>query len=237
MGVAILTSAKRVALASVLFVAVFGETEALAAPKTAAAPDIGGTYQAVRDTEVLPGGLRNRGVLDQIKGLAPADPADAARVDPKRVCLPIGPFRMMAEPATKIELVPSHGMVVMLFEDISHGFWRTIRLGDEHPKTVIPGFQGDSIGRRQGPALVVDTVGFNDYTWLNAAGARHSPALHIVERITPILGGRYLEYRVTADDAKALPAPFTYVRYYARTSAEIAEDNCLIENLPRQPGH
>ena len=41
--------------------------------------------------------------------------------DAAKLCLPVGPFRMMARDRAKIELFPGPGMLVMLFEDISHG--------------------------------------------------------------------------------------------------------------------
>ena len=99
-------------------------------------------------------------------------------------------------------------------------------LNRAHPAKPNLNWLGDSVGRWEGATLVVDTVGFNDLTWLNDAGAQHSEALHLVERIRPILGGKYLEYRVTADDAKALATPYTYVRYYEKLSTEILQDIC-----------
>jgi len=134
----------------------------------------------------------------------------------------------MARERTKIEIIPAqgHGMIVMLFENLSHGLMRTIFMNRPHPQKPGLNWLGDSVGRWDRDTLVVDTVGFNDKTWLNAAGAQHSDALHLVERIRPVLGGRYLEYTVTADDEKALSKPYTYVRYYEKLSTEIMQDVC-----------
>lgn len=193
--------------------------------------DLAGVYQAIPQGTTLPGGLRNAG--------SPADialqPAAVQRLktldlaeDPEKMCQPIGPFRMMARERTKIELVPAlaHGMIVMFFEDLSHGLMRTIFLNRSHPAKPSLNWFGDSVGRLEGTTLVVDTIGFNDRTWLNEAGAQHSDALHLVERIQPILGGKYLEYRVTADDPMVLSKPYTYVRYYEKLSTEIMQDVC-----------
>ena len=68
--------------------------------------------------------------------------------------------------------------------------------------------------------------GFNERTWLNDTGAQHTDALHLIERIRPVLGGKYLEYKVTADDPKALAKPSTYVRYCEKLTTEIMEDVC-----------
>jgi hypothetical protein len=146
--------------------------------------------------------------------------------DPAKMCQPIGPFRMMAQEHNKIEIVPATGMVVILFEDISHGLMRTIYTNREHPKAAELTWMGDSVGRWEGDVLVVDSVGFDDRTWLNDQGAQHSDALHLVERIRPILGGKYLEYKMTAQDPKALLKPYTYTRYYQKLNTEIMEDIC-----------
>lgn len=197
----------------------------------AALPHLSGVYQAIPAGTVLAGGLRNAGspmdIVLTSAGQERMKNVDVA-LDPEKMCQPIGPFRMMAKERTKIEIVaaPALQAIVMLFEDISHGYIRTIFLNRVHPEKVAPTWQGDSVGRVENDVLVIDTIGFNDRTWLNDAGALHSDALHLVERIRPILGGRYLEYKVTADDREVLAKPYTYTRYYERLTSEIAEDVC-----------
>lgn len=194
--------------------------------------DLSGVYQAISQDAILPRGLKNSGSPQEI-ALSPAAVAQKGTVnlkdDPGRVCLPVGPFRMMAMVNTKIELVPGPGILVMLFEDISHGHMRTIYLERNHPEKVELTWEGDSVGRWEKDTLVVDTVGFNDRTWLNGMGAQHSEALHLTERIRPILAGKYLEYKVTAEDPKSLAAPYTYTRYYEKVKTEIMEDVCEAE--------
>ncbi len=190
-----------------------------------------GVFRAVPDGVVLPGGLRNSGDLATLKGLPAPPPVDGeVAPDALKSCLPIGPFRMMARAGTKIELAPTRGQIVMLFEDTSHGYLRAIHLDRGHPDKLEPSWMGDSTGVLDAGGLTIDTVGFDDMTWLNDQGARHGPALHLVERVEPILDGRYLAYRVTATDPKALKAPFVYVRYYQKLDSEIAENNCQIED-------
>jgi len=194
-------------------------------------PDIAGVYQVIPGGATLAGGLRNEGSPANVPLLPAAvqqiKTADLKR-DPAKMCQPVGPFRMMAREDTKIEVAPAlaHGMVVVLFEDASRGLIRTIFLNRGHSGKTTPTWMGDSIGRWEGNTLVVDTTGFNDETWLNDAGARHSEALHLVEKIRPILGGKYLEYKMTAEDPKALAKPYTYTRYYEKLKAEIQEDVC-----------
>lgn len=204
---------------------------ALASGPQKAPVDLSGVYQAIPADMVLPGGRRNTGspsdiplrpaVVEQMKGV------DLTR-DPSRFCQIVGPFRNMARDRVKVELVQviSNDTIVMLFEDVSRGYLRTIALTREHPEPGTVTWNGDSVGHWEGATLVIDTVGFNDRTWLNDAGAPHSDALHLVERIRPILGGRYLEYRVTADDPSILAKPFTYTRYFEKLHTDIMEDVC-----------
>jgi hypothetical protein len=157
--------------------------------------------------------------------------------DPLRMCQPLGEFRMMARDGVTIELAPATGMIAMLFENTALGVMRIIYLNRGHvaarangPEPGIePGgtWLGDSVGRWEGQTLVVDTTGFNTRTWLNDAGAQHSEALHLTERIRSVLGGQYLEYKMTVEDPNALAKPYTYARYFKKLDREIEDDICV----------
>lgn len=196
-------------------------------------PDLQGVYQSVPDGTTLPGGLKNAGSPAGV-ALLPEAAAQAKsfdlKKDPWKMCQPVGPFRMMAKDRIKIELAPVNTMLVMLFEDLSHGMRRSIYLTRGHPGKLEPTWLGDSVGHWDGGTLIMDTIGFNDRTWLNDQAAQHSDALHLVERIRPILAGRYLEYKMTAEDSKALAKPYTYIRYFQKLDTEIVDDPC--ENIP-----
>jgi hypothetical protein len=194
-----------------------------------AQPDLHGVYQSIPDRTTLPGGLKNTGSPAAISLLPEA--AQQARSidlkkDPWKMCQPVGPFRMMAKENTKIELVQVSGMIVLLFEDLSHGMSRTIYLKRGHPAKLELTWFGDSVGKWEGETLLVDTAAFNDQTWLNEEGAQHSDALHLVERIRPVLGGQYLEHKMTADDPKTLAKPYSYTRYYKKLDTEVLDDPC-----------
>ena len=196
---------------------------------SSAVPDLQGVYQSIPDSTTLPGGLKNAGspaAIELLPEAARQAKSIDLREDPSKMCQPVGPFRMMAAKQTKIELVPVSSMIVMLFEDLSHGMMRTIYLKRGHKPKTDPTWLGDSVGRWEGNTLVVDTIGFNDQTWLNDGGAPHSEALHLVERIRPVLAGQYLEYKVTAVDPKTLAKPYSYTRYYKKLDSEIMDDPC-----------
>jgi len=86
---------------------------------------------------------------------------------------------------------------------------------------------GNSVGRFEGDTLVVETVGFNEYIWLNSLGAPHSNALKLTERYRLVAGGEYLELRMTAEDPQVLKRSYTYTRYYQRSQREMQEYVCM----------
>lgn len=205
-------------------------TTAAASTDTAKLRAFAGIYEAVPAGTTPPGGVKASGTLTDIALTASAQETTRSRnleFDPAKHCSVVGPFRMMARPDTRFELITTAGRVTMMFENIALGNKREIYFGrTEHTTTGEPTYLGDSIGRFDGDTLVVDTTHFNELTWLNDAGAAHSDALHLVERIRPVQGGKYLQYQVTAEDPKALAKPYTYMRYYQRSETELREDFC-----------
>jgi hypothetical protein len=61
---------------------------------------------------------------------------------------------------------------------------------------------------------VVDTIGFNDLTWLDAFGHPHSEDLHLIERFHRRDLG-HMDLEVTLEDPKMYARPFTIK--YAQT--------------------
>ena len=167
---------------------------------------------------------RAQGVRRTLRGRAAAarlrrrQRAAISRSIPAKHCMVVGPFRMMARDDARFELLPTAGRVTMLFEITALGNKRELYLGRTgHSAKLAATYQGDSIARWEGDTLVVDTVGFNEFTWLNDAGAPHSDALRLVERFRLLPGGQVLEYQVTAEDPQALAKPYTYTRYFQRS--------------------
>jgi len=70
------------------------------------------------------------------------------------------------------------------------------------------------MGFSAGDTLVVDSVGFNDRTWLDAFGHPHSESMHITERFRRTNFG-HMDIEVTIDDRKMYTRPFT-VKFPAR---------------------
>jgi hypothetical protein len=126
--------------------------------------------------------------------------------DPILSCLPPGVPRILLIPFP-MQIVQTPSEVIMIFE-YDH-FVRHISLDRrEHPKDLDPTWMGDSIGKWNGDTLTVDTVGFNDKTWLDQVGHPHSDAMHLTERIRRV-DHDTLQDDLTIEDPKAFVRPWT----------------------------
>jgi len=67
-------------------------------------------------------------------------------------------------------------------------------------------YYGDTVGHWEGDTLVLDSIGFNDRTWLGRGGFFHTDQMHIVERFTR--QGNTILYEVTVEDPGVLVEPW-----------------------------
>jgi hypothetical protein len=101
--------------------------------------------------------------------------------------------------------------------------------GHVSAETFDPTSDGNSIGRWDGDALVVDTVGFSDEGMTAIPGGGHrTPDSHLVERFRLINNGTQLSVVSTWEDSKVFAKPHTYeYRYYrAPKGTELREYDC-----------
>jgi len=149
--------------------------------------------------------------------------ADTKVNDPNLACLPHGIPRMMFVPLP-MEILQVPDKVLILQE--AGNQLRQIRLNREHPKDLDSTYNGDSIGKWEGNTLVVDTVGFNNVTWLDHVGLPHTEALHVVERIHRVDRNTLVD-DFTIEDPKAYTKPWTATQTYnLKPGWEIAEYVC-----------
>ena len=136
---------------------------------------------------------------------------NAGKDDPSAVCLPNGTVRVNGLPY-KIAQTPK--MVILLSEGNTHSYRRFFLDGRAHNLDLDPNsWTGDSIAKWDGDTLVVDTVGVNDKSWLDATGKPHSDELHVVERYSrPDLG--HLNLDVSLDDPKDFTKPYSFKRVF-----------------------
>jgi hypothetical protein len=143
--------------------------------------------------------------------------------DPANRCLPMGIPRLSAYPQ---KFVQTPSQIIILDEGDIHTFRIVYLNGRQHPAEVNPTWYGDSIGRWDGDTLVVDTVGFNDRTWLDAVGHPHTDHLHVTERYKrPDMNT--LSREVTVEDTGAYAKPFTLEgSFKLLVNREIREHYC-----------
>ncbi len=189
-----------------------------------------GVYELVPYNEAIQGTAKARGTLNDLPltsaAAMQAKTADL-RWDPAKNCRVSGPFRALAMPGNRIELLPSlRGGLFMLFQNVNVGNRREIEFGEKHTDPAPETFLGESLARWKGDELVVDTTGFNDKTWLNDQAAPHDNKLHMTEVYRLLSDPRYLELTVTIDDPSFLTTPYTYVRYYERQRTALGDYFC-----------
>ena len=124
-------------------------------------------------------------------------------------CKPGGGPAFFNAPGFEIVDVPEERRIYILNIAGAHS-WRVIYTdGRPHPSgdDLRPSYFGHSVGRWDGDALVVDTVGFNEKQWLVGVYPT-TERLHLTERFTrPDL--RTLSYEATIDDPGAYTAPWS----------------------------
>jgi hypothetical protein len=120
------------------------------------------------------------------------------------------------------KVIQTPGVVVMLFESY-HSFRQIFTDGRPLPAERDPAWFGYSSGQWEGDALVVNTVGISEKTWLDDGGHPHSDALHVIERFRrPDFG--HMEVQLTIDDPKTYDRPWT-----VRIPWELAPDTDLLD--------
>jgi hypothetical protein len=131
------------------------------------------------------------------------------KYDPLFFCQPLGLPRAGA-PA---RILQTDKDVVFLYAAGGGGAgnaeYRTIPIdGRKHDpvKSQDVLFWGHSVGRWEGDTLVIDSVGFNDLTWLDKGGYFTSENKRVIERFTR--KGNTLLYEVTVEDPDVLAEPW-----------------------------
>jgi hypothetical protein len=176
-----------------------------------------------------PGEQLNNLIVPHLQPWAKArmEATDGIADDTGQVCLPDGIFRYPSM-AGRFLWLQERGRIVMVFDNINTAGVRRIYLDRPHPKNPLPSWNGHSVGRWEGDTLLVDTVGFNDKSWLFGGMEPHTEEAHLLERIRRPGNGAFMEIAITVEDRQALTSAYTYNRYYKKQAetAEMAEDVC-----------
>ena len=142
---------------------------------------------------------------------------------PHTRCLPQGFPVPGASTPWMTKFVHTRQLLVMLFEDAA-GFRQIFLDGRSHPTDPNPTWLGHSVGRWEADTLVIDTIGFNDRSWINAYP--HTEQLHMVERYRRTAYGQ-LEIVVVFEDPGTFTRPWTMnLVWYLAPDEELAEFVC-----------
>jgi hypothetical protein len=134
--------------------------------------------------------------------------ADFHTSDPITHCLPGGPLEILTAGGIALyRIIQSPNMVVLLYER-GIVYRQIFTDGRELPKDPNPTWMGYSVGHWEGDTLVVESMGFNDRTWLDRLGHPHSEDLHVTERFRRVDFG-HMRFQITYDDPKTLKRALT----------------------------
>ena len=122
-------------------------------------------------------------------------------------CMPRGvPAIWLQNPYSTV-IMHTPTQMAQLYEVLNN--WRLIHTdGRPLPKYPEPFFHGNSTTRWEGDTLVVESVGFDERTYIQPNGWFHSEDLKVTERYSRP-SKNYLYVQVTVDDPKVLVKPWT----------------------------
>lgn len=220
--------------ASVILLA--AATSVVSQPSTAH-PDWTGYYTLATNRDLTGTGLKQDAPGEELNDLiiphlqpwakARMEATDGVADDTGQVCLPDGIFRYPSM-AGRFLWLQEPDRIVMVFGIVNTAGVRRIYLDRPHPKNLLPTWNGHSIGRWEGDTFLVDTIGFNDKSWLFGGMEPHTEEAHLVERVRRVHNGAFLQINITVEDRHALTSPYTYNRFYKTqpATAEMPENVC-----------
>jgi hypothetical protein len=141
-------------------------------------------------------------------------------------CLPHGVPRILSVPRP-ILILQKPKQITVLYEANHQS--RQFYIDDPLPKAGEEPdltYNGTSVAHWDKNALIVDTFGMNDKTWLDDSGLPHSEALRVAERYE-LVDADHLRVSVTVSDAKTFTTPWQMqVTYKRRPDLRIQENAC-----------
>ncbi len=149
-------------------------------------------------------------------------------------CWATGPAFLLtpAQPMFFIQTVEQVRMLAQHDGDV-----RRVYMNVSHSANLKPSWYGESVGRYEGDTLVIDTVGFNDRTFVDNFRTPHSEKLHLVERLRLVEGGAFLEAEVLIDDPAVFLKPLHVTKRSRRVEATLAEWRCAAGEMNNPFAH
>ena len=189
-------------------------------------PDLGGLWNAVdgRYLTSLAFGGTEIPFQPWAEALFKERQGNQGRDRPAGRCLPHTLPNAMLVPGYPWKIVETPGLVIILFENFTQ-YRQIFTDGRDFPAERNPTWFGYSIGKWEGDIFVVDTIGFNDKSWLDDGGHPRSEAMHVTERLRRRDFG-HMDIQFTMDDPKAYTKPWT-----VSVPFELLPDTEIIENI------
>jgi len=107
---------------------------------------------------------------------------------------------------------------------------RRVYLNVPHSANPKPSWYGESVGHYEGDTLVIDTIGLNSKTFVDAYRTPHTEKLHVVERWRMVDDRKFMEVVFTVEDPDTYYEPWTGMRRYRRAEQQFREEICAEGN-------
>jgi len=127
------------------------------------------------------------------------------KIDPVSTCLMHGIPRLLYAPYPFLILQTTRN--VNFVHEVNHTY-RNIYWGTSPPTDADPTYLGTALAHFDGKTLVIDSVAFNDLTWLDYTGLPHGEKLTVEERYR-MSDPQTIDGSVTITDPDFYTAPWT----------------------------
>jgi hypothetical protein len=127
------------------------------------------------------------------------------KIDPVSTCLMHGIPRLLYAPYPFLILQTTRN--INFVHEVNHTF-RNIYWGTMPPADADPTYLGSALAHFDGKTLVIDSVAFNDLTWLDYSGLPHGEKLTVQERYA-LSDPQTINGSVTITDPDFYTAPWT----------------------------
>jgi len=145
-------------------------------------------------------------------------------------CYPGGVPGQLLYPAEPFYFVQTPKVVYMIWQ--RDHMVRRIFMTDKHSANLKPAWFGESIGRYENGALVVDTIGLlgpGKMSFIDNFRTPHTEKLHVVERFKLAADGG-LEAVARVEDPDTFNEPLTMMQRWRRVPNELIETVCAENN-------
>ena len=191
-------------------------------------PDLNGLWNAV-DGRFLTNISRRAGIEPPFTPWAAAlfkeRQENEGRDRPSGFCLPKTIPDAMLVPNYPWKIVQTPELTIILFENFTQ-YRQIFTDGRDYPAEKAPTWFGYSLGKWDGDAFVVESLGFNEKAWLDDGGHPRSEQMKVTERFRRKDFG-HLEIDFTFDDPKAYTKPWTVtVPFVLLPDTDIIENVC-----------